>query len=181
MKMKLTSWLKANLGPRALAPLCGGELNVLEACGHIAEAMSMDGSVNYREAFAALVRSMHKDACRALCYHLIARSMDWEDRARIWAACGLEPIAPAVLGRCKYEPISKNEGREAAGAPVETGACAPGGRPAVIPLGDTHHTASAIAAVSLGMRLLGWVPNIHDNLCPTAAVQGALQMEGGAR
>jgi hypothetical protein len=31
----------------------------------------------------------------------------------------------------------------------------------VIPLGDTHHTASAIAAVSAGMRLLGWAAGVR--------------------
>lgn len=100
--MKLTSWLKANLGKRCLAPLAGCDMIALEAADRLAELWVWTHKAEVAIAFGAAVKQMHRDACKELAYHAIARVGNWEDREVLWLAAGLEPLANP--GTCANEP-----------------------------------------------------------------------------
>ena len=95
-------WLRANLGPHALAPLTGQDARALSvavqaialyaACDYSAEVRSL-------QAFACAVNCM-QESTRHLAYHSIAHILDWSDRARLWERAGLQAIN---VGRCAYE------------------------------------------------------------------------------
>lgn len=100
--MKLTSWLKANLGKRCLAPLAGCDMIALEAADRLAELWIWTHKPEVAAAFGSAVQQMHRDACKELAYHAVARIGNWEDRERLWTAAGLAPLAR--LNVCHFEP-----------------------------------------------------------------------------
>ena len=101
---ELRKWLKANLGPRCLAPLTSQDALALDTaiaaiqlynyCDAHCEGLAL-------QAFRNAVHCMQKST-QELAFHAIAYSMDWPDRARIWHLVGLTPIAN--LRRCTEEP-----------------------------------------------------------------------------
>lgn len=82
--MKPTAWLKAN--KHDLAPLTGQDRRALEAFAAIWEllATDSDGRRAAIEAAVALLPAM-QPKCWPLAKELIARSMDWGDRERVWS------------------------------------------------------------------------------------------------
>jgi len=81
--MKPTSWLKAN--KHSLGALTGQDHRALEAFAAIWEllATDSDGRRAAVEAAVALLPAM-QPKCWPLAKELIARSMDWGDRERVW-------------------------------------------------------------------------------------------------
>ncbi len=96
----LPAWLKANLGKPALAPLTGTDARCLAAAVMIVEAYAYDPCPELARAYGLCVQRMQRST-RDLAFHAIAHVHDWSDRARVWKAAGLEPIA---VGKCAYEP-----------------------------------------------------------------------------
>ena len=95
-------WLKANLGPHALAPLTGQDARALAVAVQAIELYaSCDYSAEVRSlpAFACAVNCM-QESTRHLAYHSIAHILDWGDRSKLWARAGLETIN---AGRCACE------------------------------------------------------------------------------
>jgi len=95
----LFPWLRANLGPRCLAPLTGTDARALRAAVQIIELYSYDRDASVLEAFAHVVRRMQPKT-QELAYHCIAHVMDWSDRSRLWVEAGLPEFGPA---RCVHE------------------------------------------------------------------------------
>lgn len=94
-------WLKANLGPRCLAPLCGTDSRALQAAVQIIELYSYHGDPEVLKAFECVVRSSMQPHTMELAYHCIAHVMNWEDRSRLWHKVGLPPFNPQI---CAFEP-----------------------------------------------------------------------------
>lgn len=93
-------WLHSNLGGRALAPLTGTDSRALRAAVQIMEHYGYDRHASVLDAFAQIVRRMQPKT-RELAYHAIAHPLDWSDRAKVWAASGLEPLRLQYL--CSFE------------------------------------------------------------------------------
>jgi hypothetical protein len=93
-------WLKANLGPRCLAPLTGTDARALSAAVQIIELFSYHRAPEVLDAFRSVVVCL-QPSVRELAYHGIAHVMDWSDRSTIWQAAGLAPIPTRI---CAYEP-----------------------------------------------------------------------------
>ena len=89
----LTTWLRANLGKGALAPLTSTDSLALDAAVHL--------KAGVLQAFAFAVRCM-QPKCYRFAYHAIAHVMDWHNRPQIWAKAGLPDIEHP--GRCEHEP-----------------------------------------------------------------------------
>lgn len=94
------AWLKANLGPKCLAPLTGQDAKALLAAVQTIELYSYDRNPAVIDAFSLIVRRMQPQ-CQELAYHSIAHVMDWSDRATIWQGAELPHFAP--LRRCAFE------------------------------------------------------------------------------
>lgn len=96
-------WLKANLGPSALAPLTGQDSRALSVA---VQALSLYSSCDYRaevralSAFHSAVMCM-QESTRVLAYHSIAHLLNWSDRPIIWERAGLARLEN--VGRCKFE------------------------------------------------------------------------------
>jgi hypothetical protein len=106
------AWLRANLGPRCLAPLTSVDARALAAAVQIVELYAYDRAPEVLEAFGQVVARMQPHT-QQLAYHAIAHVMDWNDRRTIWDLAGL-PLPHLPLARCAFEP----------GGPVEGMACA---------------------------------------------------------
>jgi hypothetical protein len=101
------TWLKENLGKRALAPLTSTDSRALDSAVHILELWNSCDSKDkgaVMRAFAAVVRAMQPQ-CQYLVYHAIAQQMEWHSRDEVWALAGLEVIEDP--GVCNYEPGGK--------------------------------------------------------------------------
>ena len=96
-------WLKANLGPRCLAPLTGADAKALAAAVQIIELYSYDSSPHVLAAFGIIVGRM-QPSTQELAYHAIAHVLDWDDRARIWFSASLPEFEPR---RCLHEPAER--------------------------------------------------------------------------
>ncbi len=94
------TWLKANRGPRVLAPLTGTDAKALTAAVHIIELYSYHREPIVLEAFGKIVACMQPET-QELAYHAIAHIMDWSDRNAVWFEAGLVPMATQL---CAYEP-----------------------------------------------------------------------------
>jgi hypothetical protein len=99
----LMPWLKANLGPRCLAPLTGTDARALRAAVQIIDLYAECRDAGLPAAFGAVVGQMQPN-CRFLAYHAIAHILDWSDRAHVWQLSGLPSINPGV---CTYEPKAR--------------------------------------------------------------------------
>lgn len=95
-------WLKANLGPRCLAPLTGTDARALIAAVQIVELWSEGRSASAAQSFRLVVLEMQQHT-RGLAYHAIAHVMDWSHRQELWIAAGL-PEVTHTFGRCVNEP-----------------------------------------------------------------------------
>ena len=94
-------WLRANLGPRCLAPLTGTDTRALRAAVEIIELYSYHTRPELLKAFGIVVSSGMQKSTQELAYHAIAHLLNWEDRARLWDAAGLPLFDPQV---CSFEP-----------------------------------------------------------------------------
>lgn len=82
-------WLKANLGPKSLAPLTGTDVDALNAAVAVSVLYRRVGNVgSMLTAYRECVIQMQPET-RQVAYHAIAMVLDWEDRYRIWTRCGL--------------------------------------------------------------------------------------------
>lgn len=99
---RVFAWLKENLGKSALAPLTTTDASALLAAVQLVELMGYGypSRPALCAAFAAIVGEMQRK-CQYMAFHSIAMLLDWPDRAKIWAACNLEPLANVPA--CKYE------------------------------------------------------------------------------
>jgi hypothetical protein len=97
----LLPWLKANLGPKCLAPLTGTDARALAAAVHIIELYAVEGNPRALAAFGACAYCMQRST-RELAYHAIAHVLDWSDREKIWKLAYLEPIENPR--ECVFEP-----------------------------------------------------------------------------
>lgn len=93
------AWLRANGQRHALAALTGQDASALAAIAHAWELYARADGDGQRAALAA-VRALllaMQPKCRPLARELIARSLDWHDRARLWPL--VAPIGdPLVAG-----------------------------------------------------------------------------------
>lgn len=96
----LFPWLKANLGPRCLAPLTGTDTRSLRAAVQIIEAYAFDRDPSLIEAFGLVVRRM-QPSTQEFAYHAIAHVMEWSDRTPIWVQAGL-PVGLSPR-KCAFE------------------------------------------------------------------------------
>lgn len=97
-------WLRANLGPRCLAPLTGTDARALAAAVQLIALYNQCDSGDERAvlgAFRAAVLCM-QPSTRELAYHAIAQQCEWDTRAALWCAADL-PV-PMVVRRCAHEP-----------------------------------------------------------------------------
>jgi hypothetical protein len=97
----IASWLKANLGPRCLAPCTSTDIRALRAAVQIADLwLNSDDRESIAKAFGCVVRDM-QDSCWHLAYHATAHVGDWSHRGQLWVQAGLPVIrVPA----CKFGP-----------------------------------------------------------------------------
>lgn len=99
---ELFKWLKANLGPKCLAPLTSHDVEALLAASAIVPMISWEGAPDALfDAFAACVNEMQPH-CRYLAFHAIAAELDWGHRAMIWGRCRLS--FDDVRGVCVHGP-----------------------------------------------------------------------------
>lgn len=103
----ITKWLRQN--GQALGGLTGCDARALRAAVQIVELFAYDGTRDIALAFGACVRRMQPET-RHLAFHAIAHVMDWDDRAKMWAAAELEPLGQ--IPACTYGP-GGNMGRAA--------------------------------------------------------------------
>jgi hypothetical protein len=96
------TWLRANLGPRCLAPLTSSDAYALKAAVQIIELYAYNRDPDIARAFGLIVRNGMQRRCQFLAYHAIAHVMDWSNRSEIWQDAGLEPFTD--LPSCKFEP-----------------------------------------------------------------------------
>ena len=95
-------WLRANLGPRALAPLTGTDTRALRAAVEIIALYSQIGLGGAPlGAFRDVVMCM-QPSTRHLAYHSVAMVMDWEDRQIVWGLAGLPELG--TVAKCNFEP-----------------------------------------------------------------------------
>lgn len=94
------SWLAANLGKRALAPLTGSDTRALMAAVQIAAQYAYDRDPSIIMAFGLIVRRM-QPSTRELAYHAIAHPRDWSNREEMWIEAGLPSFVPRI---CAFEP-----------------------------------------------------------------------------
>ncbi len=83
-------WLKAN--GHDLGPLTGQDTRALVAiadCWDLYASADEDGSVAAIEAIRWLLTGM-QPKCRPLAKELVARSLDWDDRERLWTHVNAE-------------------------------------------------------------------------------------------
>lgn len=96
----VTTWLRANLGPRSLAPLTTTDAAALRAVAQVAAAGAFTGLDAVMPSLAPLIHLMQPHT-QHLAYHAIAHSLDWSDRDAVWTACG---FTERPLSRCAFEP-----------------------------------------------------------------------------
>jgi hypothetical protein len=101
-------WLRSNLGKKCLGVLTGQDARALAAAVQIMETYAFSDRVHevtLLNAFCSVVCCMQREA-RELAYHSIAHIMNWEDRARLWAAARIDGPDWKLVVRyqCAYEP-----------------------------------------------------------------------------
>jgi hypothetical protein len=102
-KTQLLSWLRANLGPRALGVLSSHDVDALLAATALCPLISWRGAnLDLFTAYGAIVREMQPHA-RHLAFHAIAGELDWGHRAMIWDCAGLGDLPTT---KCQHEPYS---------------------------------------------------------------------------
>lgn len=98
-------WLRDNLGDRApFAGLTGQDSRALILAGAAIELYSscdQEVEIYALRAFHGAVLSM-QTTMQQFAYHLIAKHLNWEDRARLWAEVRLP--ACELVWICKYSP-----------------------------------------------------------------------------
>jgi hypothetical protein len=106
------AWLRAN--GHALGALTGQDARALSAIAHCWELYAVGddaGRFGALDAVRSLLRAMQPQ-CHSFARELIARSLDWDDRERVWAMLKLddepdENTRAAFDGQCElcHEPI----------------------------------------------------------------------------
>ncbi len=95
-------WLRANLGPRALAPLTGTDASALKAAVHIVDLWTHNrSSTDVAAAFGKVISQMQPHT-QELAYHAIAHVCEWSDRQMLWMMAFLPPIENPRI--CAFEP-----------------------------------------------------------------------------
>lgn len=98
----IASWLKANLGPRCLAPCTSTDIRGLRAAVQIADLwLNSDSRKQVAEAFGLIVRNQMQESVWHLAYHATAHVGDWGHRSELWYQAGLPTIRVPV---CKFGP-----------------------------------------------------------------------------
>lgn len=92
-------WLRAN--GHSLAPLTGTDYRSLRAMAHVWDLYAYTGSSAVLSAARAIAEEMQAST-RHLARELIARSMEWGDRDRIWPLDGTWPSCSPT--RSRHEP-----------------------------------------------------------------------------
>lgn len=102
---EIFSWLKANLGKTATAPLTSTDVFALVT------SVSLSNLISYRsappelfEAYGSIVKQMQPHT-RHLAFHAIAMELDWSHREMIWDAAGLGEFPTSV---CSFSPEGRN-------------------------------------------------------------------------
>lgn len=93
--MRPVQWLQANGHAPTVAAMTGQDRSALEAAAHAWELYARADEVG-REAAIDAVRSLliaMQPKCRPLVRELIARSLDWDDRDRLWPVVTREVLA----------------------------------------------------------------------------------------
>lgn len=94
-------WLKANLGPRALAPLTHTDADALKAAVEIVNLWSGCREDEVAKAFGLVVGQMQPHS-QQFAFHAIAHVMDWSTRAELWQLAGLDMAIKVSV--CKFGP-----------------------------------------------------------------------------
>jgi hypothetical protein len=97
------AWLKANLGPRCLAPLTSHDAAALLAAVQIADLWARGDYANRQGAalaFGLCVRQMQESTWH-LAFHCVAHVADWSHRSELWRDAELPPIRVPF---CKFGP-----------------------------------------------------------------------------
>lgn len=87
---QLLTWLRLNLGRRALGALTGTDSKALAAAVHLIRLYAYNGHQSVLEAFRLVVLEM-QPSTRQLAFHAIAYVADWDTRFTWWALAGLPP------------------------------------------------------------------------------------------
>lgn len=98
----ILTWLRANLGPRHLAPLTSTDTAALRAIAQVAQVAAFTRLSDITPSLLPLIKLMQSHT-QHLAYHAIAHSLDWSDRDRVWTACG---FTERPLSVCAFEPGS---------------------------------------------------------------------------
>lgn len=96
---ELLKWFKGNpyLPALSLGALTGTDRKALAAAVHIIELYAYSSRGDTLDAFRIVVEHM-QPSTQVFAYHAIAFVMDWNDRARVWMAAGLDPLFLNVGG-----------------------------------------------------------------------------------
>jgi hypothetical protein len=87
---QLLTWLRLNLGRRALGALTGTDSKALAAAVHLIRLYAYNGHQPVLEAFRLVVLEM-QPSTRQFAFHAIAYVADWDTRFTWWALAGLPP------------------------------------------------------------------------------------------
>ena len=79
----ILKWLRDN--GLSLGVLTGTDARALRAAVQIVDLYSATGSLAVVQAFGSCVKEMQPSA-RHLAFHAVAHVLDWDDRAKLWAA-----------------------------------------------------------------------------------------------
>lgn len=99
-------WLKANLGPKCLAPCTGQDMPAIRAAVHLAElwcASDDEGRAAAADAFRSVVTAM-QPSTRYLAFHCIAHAGDWGHRFELWRAANLPAEWLSGAPDCSFAP-----------------------------------------------------------------------------
>jgi hypothetical protein len=103
-KTTIRTWLKANLGPKCLAPLTSNDSAALVAASELIRLWARGDEQNRAsaaQAFGLTVRTMQPSVWH-LAFHLIAQATDWDLRFELWTTAGLPDLE--AIPPCKYGP-----------------------------------------------------------------------------
>ena len=104
---EILTWLKANLGPRATAPLSSHDHNALCASVALTPLISHSGAnPKLFAGYQAIVLEMQEHT-RHLAYHAIAMELDWSHRNMIWTAAEHHTSQPFYAAGLGLRPNNK--------------------------------------------------------------------------
>ena len=100
---EILTWLKNNLGPRAIAGLTSTDTYALVASVNLSNLIGYESAPDdLFAAYKAIVMQMQPHN-RHLAYHAIACELDWSHRSMIWICSDLVHDQPIPTGKCCFE------------------------------------------------------------------------------